>query len=119
MPGTLRPATRGGWSTWWQEVSGGRPRYEASRTDDCDVARETRFYPSMVVRKTRDGVLVVFHDDMLDRLLDGYGDVSDCTWEELQRFRFRNPGRFGEHCRIPTLVEVFDLHRKYGAPVAA
>src|SRR6266480_2411801 len=55
MPGTLRPATRGGWSTWWQAVSGGRPRYEASRTDDCDVARETRFYPSMVVRKTRDG----------------------------------------------------------------
>jgi hypothetical protein len=35
------------------------------------------------------------------------------TWEELQRFRFRDPGRFGEQCRIPTLVEVFDLHRKY------
>jgi hypothetical protein len=65
------------------------------------------------IRLTRDGVLVVFHDDMLDRLLDAYGDVSDYTWEELRRFRFRNPGRFGEQCRIPTLVEVFDLHRKY------
>src|SRR6476659_5379733 len=65
------------------------------------------------IRATKDGVLVVFHDDMLDRLLDAYGDVSDYTWTELQRFRFREPGRFGEQCRIPTLVEVFDLHRKY------
>ena len=65
------------------------------------------------IRATRDGVLVVFHDDMLDRLLEAYGDVGDCTWEQLQRFRFRNPGRFGAQCRIPTLVEVFDLHRRH------
>src|SRR3989442_12959483 len=44
------------------------------------------------IRITKDGVLVVFHDDMLDRLLEAYGDVSEYTWEELQRFRFRNPG---------------------------
>jgi hypothetical protein len=65
------------------------------------------------IRRTKDGVLVVFHDDMLDRLLEAYLDVSDYTWQELQRFRFREPGQFGEQCRIPTLVEVFDLHRKY------
>src|SRR5438874_2881347 len=66
------------------------------------------------IRRTKDGVLVVFHDDMLDRLLEAYGDVGDYPWEELKRFRFRNPGRFGGQCRIPTLVEVFDLHRKHG-----
>jgi glycerophosphoryl diester phosphodiesterase len=66
------------------------------------------------IRATRDGVLVVFHDDMLDRLLDAYGDVGDYTWDELRRFRFRDPGRFGDQCRVPTLVEVLDLHRKYG-----
>jgi hypothetical protein len=66
------------------------------------------------IRATKDGVLVVFHDDMLDQRLEAYGDVSDYTWEELQRFRFRAPGRFGAQCRIPTLVEVFDLHRKHG-----
>jgi hypothetical protein len=65
------------------------------------------------IRTTRDGVLVVFHDDMLDRILEAYGDVSEYTWADLQRFRFRNPGRFGGQCRIPTLVEVFDLHRKH------
>jgi hypothetical protein len=65
------------------------------------------------IRATKDGVLVVFHDDMLDHLLDAYGDASDYTWEELQRFRFRNPGPFAAQCRIPTLIEVFDLHRRY------
>lgn len=65
------------------------------------------------IRLTKDGVLVVFHDDMLDRLLAAYGDVSEWTWEELQRFSFRNPGRFGRQCRIPTLVEVFELHRQH------
>src|SRR5688572_32962996 len=53
------------------------------------------------IRATKDGVLVAFHDDMLDQLLVAHGDVSDYTWEELRRFRFRNPGRFGEACRIP------------------
>jgi hypothetical protein len=65
------------------------------------------------IRLTKDDVLVVFHDDMLDRLLEAYGDVRDFTWAELQRFRFRNPGRFGDQCRIPTLIEVFELHRTH------
>jgi hypothetical protein len=65
------------------------------------------------IRQTKDGVLIVFHDDMLDHLLVAQGDVSDYTWAELRRFRFRDPGPFGEHCRIPTLVEVLDLHRKH------
>jgi hypothetical protein len=66
------------------------------------------------IRRTKDGVLVVFHDDMLDRRLAAYGDVSEWTWADLQRAPFRDPGRFGDQCRIPTLVEVFDLHRQYG-----
>lgn len=65
------------------------------------------------IRTTSDGVLVVFHDDMLDRHLVAYGDISDSTWAELQRFQWRDRGKFGEQCRIPTLVEVFELHRKY------
>jgi hypothetical protein len=65
------------------------------------------------IRATKDGVLILFHDDMLDRLLEAYGDASDYTWAELQRFRFRRPGRLRDHCRIPTLVEVLELQRKH------
>jgi hypothetical protein len=35
------------------------------------------------VRSTTDGVLVCFHDDTLDRLLQGQGEVSELTWDEL------------------------------------
>ena len=65
------------------------------------------------IRQTKDGVLVLFHDDMLDMNLKAFGDVSDYTWEELQKFIFRKPGPFGDACRIPTLKEVFELHKKY------
>ena len=65
------------------------------------------------IRETKDGVLVCFHDDMLDRLLELYGDVSEFTWTELRAARFRNPGWLGDNCRIPTLAEVFELHRQH------
>jgi len=65
------------------------------------------------IRATRDGVLVCFHDDMLDQLLDAFGDVADYDWADLQTFAFRRPGRFGEFCRIPTLEEVIALHRQH------
>lgn len=66
------------------------------------------------IRATKDGVLVCFHDDWLDRLLEAHGDASEYTWEELRRLPFREPGPFGAHCRIPTLVEVLELHRLHG-----
>lgn len=65
------------------------------------------------IRKTKDGVLICFHDDMLDRILDIYGDASEVTWDELKKARFRTPGRFGDQCRIPTLIEVLELHKKH------
>jgi hypothetical protein len=65
------------------------------------------------IRTTKDGVLVCFHDDMLDRHLEAYGDMADWPWEHLQKYPFRNPGQFGHQCRIPTLAEVFELHRRH------
>lgn len=65
------------------------------------------------IRVTRDGVLVCFHDDLLDHLLEAFGDVSEHDWADLQTYRFRRPGWFGESCRIPTLEEVFTLHKQH------
>src|SRR2546426_11221486 len=61
------------------------------------------------IRQTKDGVLVLFHDDMLDVNLRAFGDISDYTYDQLQKFEFRNPTPFGAACRIPTLKEVFEL----------
>ncbi|MGL5858612.1 MAG: glycerophosphodiester phosphodiesterase [Angustibacter sp.] len=37
------------------------------------------------VHATKDGVLVTFHDDRLDRLTDGHGPIADHTWDQLRR----------------------------------
>lgn len=38
------------------------------------------------VRATKDGVLVLFHDDTLERVTGEAGSVCDYTWEQLQAF---------------------------------
>ena len=40
------------------------------------------------VQRTKDGVLVLFHDDTIQRLTGESGSISDYTLEELQRFIF-------------------------------
>lgn len=44
------------------------------------------------VQKTRDGILVLFHDDTVTRLTGAEGSISDYTLEELQRFVFTRNG---------------------------
>ena len=64
------------------------------------------------VQLTRDGAVVVMHDDTVDRTTDGHGAVRGMTLAELKRLdagvRFGNEFK-GE--RIPTLEEVFALTR--------
>ncbi len=55
------------------------------------------------VRSTRDGVLVVLHDETVDRTTDGSGRVADLTFDEV---RALDAGG-GE--RIPAVAEVVDL----------
>lgn len=55
------------------------------------------------VHATRDGYLVAFHDDVLDRVTDRQGAVADLTWPQLQQ------ARIGGREPIPTLDEL--LHR--------
>ena len=61
------------------------------------------------VRKTKDGVLVLFHDDTLDRVTGVEGKIGDFTYDELKSF----PVKKGEiHDLIPTL-EDFLSHFSY------
>jgi glycerophosphoryl diester phosphodiesterase len=39
------------------------------------------------VHLTADGVLVAFHDDVLDRVTDGKGRIADLAWSEVSRAR--------------------------------
>lgn len=63
----------------------------------------------MDVQMTRDGYLVVVHDERIDRVSDGTGFVRDYTLEELKRFKFNKIHPEYENAKIPTLREVYEL----------
>lgn len=61
------------------------------------------------VHLTKDGEVVVIHDDTIDRTSNGSGRVSDMTLEELRRFDYSNGMKGFKNIRIPTLREVYEL----------
>lgn len=67
------------------------------------------------IRRTRDGVLVLFHDDLLDRLTHGIGEVSQLTAGELLALEPRRA--FGRPAggTPPSFVQLLDLVRQRAA----
>lgn len=61
------------------------------------------------VQRTKDGKLVVMHDETVDRVSDGKGWLKDFTYEELEKLNVN--GSFPEYgtVRVPTLEEVYRL----------
>jgi len=65
------------------------------------------------VHLTKDGQLVVIHDEAIDRTSNGSGFVKDMTLTELEKFDFGS--WFSEDCKgesIPTLEEVLYIFKK-------
>jgi len=60
------------------------------------------------VQLSKDGEIVVAHDERLERVSDGTGYLNDHTLKELKSLDFSktHPGAV---CRIPALLEVFSL----------
>ncbi|HSC72353.1 MAG TPA: glycerophosphodiester phosphodiesterase family protein, partial [Candidatus Methylomirabilis sp.] len=69
----------------------------------------------MDLHVTRDGVVVVIHDEKLERTTDGRGSIDELTLDEVKRWdaggKFA-PAFRGE--RIPTLREVIELVKATG-----
>lgn len=55
------------------------------------------------IHLTRDGQVVVFHDELLKRVCNAPGTVEDSTYEELQKLRLLNTDE-----RIPLFTEVLN-----------
>ena len=49
-------------------------------------------YVELDVRTTRDGRLVLMHDNAVDRTTDGHGQVKDLTFEEIEHLHMRGYG---------------------------
>ncbi len=65
------------------------------------------------VQKTKDGVLVLFHDDTLDRVSNMQGKLSDYTWDELKDIKIYGSCTTGFYDRIVTLREFLERFSQY------
>lgn len=68
------------------------------------------------VQLTKDGVVVVFHDEKIDRTTDGTGMIKDYTYEELKKFNaaklfpqvteFEHIPTFDEYCAWAATTDI-------------
>lgn len=71
-----------------------------------NTLRATPAFFEIDPRLTKDSVAVLMHDETLNRTTSGKGKVSDYTFEELQKFRLKDPEGNVTDYKIPTLKEV-------------
>lgn len=69
------------------------------------------------VQLTKDGELVIIHDEQIDRTSDGTGWVKDFTYAKLSRYNYNRTHPEYEHAKIPTLEEVYELLKPTGLTV--
>lgn len=84
---------------------------EPGYPENCIATFENalRYAPCLIecdVRMSRDSVLVIMHDESLDRTTTGTGNVADYTLTELKELKLKdNEGKITSYV-IPTLSEV-------------
>ena len=65
------------------------------------------------VQRTKDGVLVLFHDDTVDRVSDGQGKLSDFTLAELEKLKIYGNNTRGFYDKILTFEEFLEKFSNY------
>ena len=65
------------------------------------------------VQRTKDGVLVLFHDNTLDRVSNGKGKLSDYSLEELRKLKIYGNNTIGFYDKIITLREFLNRFSQY------
>lgn len=69
----------------------------------------------MDVRLSRDGELILMHDERVDRTSSGCGPVGETSLEELKDLHLRNrDGSLDQSSTVPTLQEAVSLARELG-----
>lgn len=69
------------------------------------------------VQLSKDGELVVIHDELIDRTSNGTGWVKDLTLAELKTYNYNRTFPECQHADIPTLREVYELIKPTGLTI--
>jgi glycerophosphoryl diester phosphodiesterase len=89
----------------------------ALTTMAATLARNPDALLEIDVRVSADGVLLLLHDDRLDRTTSGVGPLRDRSWAELAPLRLRDNDDALTDARIPTLADALALAKARGAVV--
>ncbi len=65
------------------------------------------------VQRTKDGVLVLFHDDTLNRVTDFSGRISDYTLEETKQIKVTGNSTYGFYDKIVVFREFLEKFSEY------
>lgn len=105
--GTMRMIAHQGYSS----VAPGNtlPAYEAAGKSDfwgaeCDIQR------------TKDGVWILMHNDSVDAMTDGTGEISELTYAEIMKFNVDSGNNIENYpaLKVARLEEYLDVCKKYG-----
>lgn len=105
--GTMRMIAHQGYSA----VAPGNtlPAYEAAGKSDfwgaeCDIQR------------TKDGVWILMHNDTVDAMTDGTGEISELTYAEIMEFNVDSGNNIENYpgLKVARLEEYLDVCKKYG-----
>ncbi len=75
------------------------------------IAQKTPAVIECDIAMSKDSVLVMMHDNTLDRTTTGTGNVWDHAWAELQELRLKDPEGTITEYSIPTLKETLEWGR--------
>ncbi len=65
------------------------------------------------IRTTKDGKLVLLHDNSIDRTTNGKGKLKDFTFKELQNFNLKDKYGVGREFKLPLAKKAFEVaHNK-------
>lgn len=83
---------------WRHEPENSIPAIEAAIKMGVDMVE-------IDLKKSKDGVLLLMHDETLDRTTTGHGKPADYTWAELQKLTLKNEHGGPTRLRIPTFEQ--------------
>lgn len=69
-----------------------------------NAAVEAGYAVEVDVRATVDGIIIAFHDETLDRMTDGSGEIGKLGFAQMQKFTIGNSGK-----PMPSLPDVMEI----------
>ena len=95
----------------WTAHRGYSSKYPENSISACVGAYEVGAdFAEIDVRLSSDGVVMLMHDDTIDRTTNGKGTLSNMTYEQLKQYKLKHGGKVTDET-IPTFEELLQYFK--------